>query len=163
LGLSLWSPKGLLYLDGHLFLKIGKFYAITLLDIFPMPLTCTSSSMHIIHSFGLLMEPQSSCIFCCHLFILFSSSNFSATSILSSSSDILSSTWFSLLIVSIPQSKDIEYCKRKTWPFGAYQKYISLAKADVGLGKKGGKNFQANKLQKQSGVAIVIWWSRLQN
>jgi hypothetical protein len=50
---------------GISFSRFGKFYAIFLLSILHIPLSCTSflSLMPIIHRFGLLMESQSSCIF----------------------------------------------------------------------------------------------------
>jgi hypothetical protein len=49
---------------GISFLRPGKFSDIILLDILPIPLTCTScpSSVPMIHRFGLLMELQNSCI-----------------------------------------------------------------------------------------------------
>jgi hypothetical protein len=82
---------------GISFLRFGKFSAIILLNIFPMPLAYTSSpfSVTMIHRLGLLKESQSSCVFLSQLFGLFS--KYSLIPILSLSPEILSSTCSSLL------------------------------------------------------------------
>jgi hypothetical protein len=82
------------------FTRFWEFYPIYLLDMFPMPLACiSSSSVTVIHRFGLLMESQSSCMFCLYLFILFSISlsYFPIIVSLSSNPDILSFPLFCLL------------------------------------------------------------------
>jgi hypothetical protein len=42
----------------------GSFMLLLILNMFPIPLDCSSSAslMHMIHKFGVLMESQSSCI-----------------------------------------------------------------------------------------------------
>jgi hypothetical protein len=64
---------------GHLFLKIGKFSAIILLNAVRMPLACTSSlSMVVCHRFDLLMVleffhiPFPAYVFCIRILLFFS-------------------------------------------------------------------------------------------
>jgi hypothetical protein len=70
------------------FPKFEKFSSIFLLNIFSMLLACTSSSVPVIHRFGLLMVPVASV----HTFLFFSLSlsEYSNSSILYLSPDILS-------------------------------------------------------------------------
>jgi hypothetical protein len=85
---------------GNSFLRFRKFSALILLNILYIPLASISfpSSMPMIHRFGLLMELLSSCIFLLQFLSLLSKSSvFSLISILYLSSEILSSTFPSLL------------------------------------------------------------------
>jgi hypothetical protein len=99
-GQASWCPGGFLYLNGQNFLKIWEIFCYYFIEytINPFCLDLFSFFMPMILRFGLLMKLVSSCIFLsqllsCLTFLQF----FSLISILSSTSEILSSTCSSLL------------------------------------------------------------------
>ena len=91
---SIWSSVGFLYVDGHLFLRLGEFSSIILLKIFTGPLSWESllSSIAIILRFGHLIVSWISWMLWVRSFLLFT---FSLTvvsmfSVVSSALEILS-------------------------------------------------------------------------
>jgi hypothetical protein len=97
--LSAWCPITFLYLDNHLFLKIGNvsWYCFIEYAFYLFGLYLFSFFYSHVWYFCSLIVSQMSCVLCsyCLIFSLFECSNYSA---LFSSPDSPSKTWTSLLV-----------------------------------------------------------------
>ena len=100
---SIWWSVIFLYL--HRFFRLGKFSSMILLNIFSVPLSCISSpsSIPIILKFVLFIVSQISWMFCVKnlLDLMFSLTNESISSIVSSAPEILSSISCILLVILV--------------------------------------------------------------